>query len=141
MNKGLSDYKVKKIRLYFCEAMTASQTATLLGMNRNTMNRYVNLFRRIIAASAIKDSSVVAGDMALDASSFGAKSIRGKRGRGAAGKTPVWGLLKRHGRVHVEVVEHCSKDPLMPILQGKILEGSTLHTDGWKAYDGWMLNG
>ena len=29
----------------------------------------------------------------------------------------------------------------MPIIQGKILEGSTIHTDGWKAYDGLILNG
>ena len=29
----------------------------------------------------------------------------------------------------------------MPIIQGKILEGSTVHTDGWKAYDGLVLNG
>ena len=29
----------------------------------------------------------------------------------------------------------------MPIIQGKILEGSTVYTDGWKAYDGLILNG
>ena len=29
----------------------------------------------------------------------------------------------------------------MPIIQGRILEGSTIYTDGWKAYDGLILNG
>ena len=29
----------------------------------------------------------------------------------------------------------------MPIIQGKVLEGSGIHTDGWKAYDGFILNG
>ena len=29
----------------------------------------------------------------------------------------------------------------MPIMEGKILEGSTIDTDGWKAYDGLVLNG
>lgn len=29
----------------------------------------------------------------------------------------------------------------MPIIQGKILESSTIYTDGWKAYDGLILNG
>jgi transposase len=29
----------------------------------------------------------------------------------------------------------------MPIIQGKIREGSTIYTDGWKAYDGLLLNG
>ena len=127
--------------MYFCEDIRASKTATLLGINRNTINRYFNLFRMIIAASAMKDSSVFAGEIELDESYFGAKRIRGKRGLGAAGKTPVFGLLKRKGNVHVEVVENCSNDQLMPIIQGKILEGSTIHTDGWKAYDGLILNG
>jgi len=77
----------------------------------------------------------------LDESYFGAKRVRGKRGRGAAGKTPVFGLLKRNGNVHVEIVQNCSKSALIPIIQGKILEGSTIHTDGWKAYDGLILNG
>ena len=58
----------------------------------------------------------------LDESYFGAKRIRGKRGRGAAGKTPVFGLLKRDGSVYVEIVKNCSKEQLMPIIQGKILE-------------------
>ena len=81
------------------------------------------------------------GEFELDESYFGAKRVRGKRGRGAAGKTPVFGLLKRDGNVYVEVVKSCSKASLMPIIQGKILEGSTIHTDGWKAYDGLILNG
>ena len=67
--------------------------------------------------------------------------VRVKRGRGAAGKTPVFGLLKRDGKVYVEIVENCSRNSLLPIIQGKILDGSTIHTDGWKAYDGLILNG
>ena len=43
--------------------------------------------------------------------------------------------------VYVQVVKNCSKEQLMPIIQGKILEGSTIYTDGWKAYDGLILNG
>jgi len=76
----------------------------------------------------------------LDESYFGAKRVRGKKGRGAAGKTPVFGLLKRDGRVYVEVVKNCTKEQLMTISKinwwVKILEGSIINTDGWKAYDG-----
>ena len=81
------------------------------------------------------------GEFELDESYFGARRVRGKRGRGAAGKTPVFGLLKRNGKVFVTVVPNGSKEELMPIIQGKILTGSTVHTDGWKAYDGLILNG
>jgi transposase-like protein len=88
----------------------------------------------------LKESQQELGEFELDESYFGAKRVRGKRGRGAAGKTPVFGLLKRGEKVFVAVVPNCSK-VLIPIIQGKILEGSTIHTDGWKAYDGLILNG
>ena len=126
---------------YFCEDITASKTAILLGINRNTINRYFNLFREKIAASAMEAGGLFSGEIECDESYFGARRIRGKRGRGAAGKTPVFGLLKRDGNVYVEIVDNCSKQSLMPIIQGKILEGSTVYTDGWKAYDGLILNG
>lgn len=87
------------------------------------------------------DNLAEEGTFELDESYFGAKRVRGKRGRGAAGKTPVFGLLKRDGKVYVEIVENCSRSQLLPIIQGKILEGSTIHTDGWKGYDGLILNG
>src|SRR5690606_26920134 len=140
MNKGLSEYKIKKIMRHFCEDITASKTAALISINRNTINRYYNLFRQKIAASASNEGNLFSGEVECDESYFGAKRIRGKRGRGAAGKTPVFGLLKRDGNVYVEIVKNCSKQSLMPIIQGKILEGSTVYTDGWKAYDGLILN-
>ncbi len=36
--------------------------------------------------------------------------------------------------------KNSSKEALSSIIQGKILEGSTIYTDGWKAYDGLILN-
>ena len=46
-----------------------------------------------------------------------------------------------NGKVFVEVVDNCSREQLMPIIKGKILSGSTVYTDDWKAYDGLILNG
>ena len=40
MSNSLSDYKIKKIMMFFCQDITASKTALLLGINRNTINRY-----------------------------------------------------------------------------------------------------
>ncbi len=126
---------------YFCEDITATKTSRLLELNRNTINRYYNLFRKAILRDSIDKEEQETGVFELDESYFGARRIKGKRGRGAAGKTPVFGLLKRNGKVHVTIVKKCSKEELMPIIEGKILEGSTIHTDGWKAYDGLILNG
>ena len=90
---------------------------------------------------SLKEQKQEIGEFELDESYFGARRIRGKRGRGAAGKMPVFGFLKRNGKVFVTVIPNCSQEELRPIIQGKILEGSMIHTDGWKAYDGLILNG
>ena len=88
-----------------------------------------------------KELKQFGGEFECDESYFGAKRVRGKRGRGAAGKTPVFGLLKRNGKVFVAIVKNCSKQELMPIIRGYALEGSVIHADGWRAYDGLILNG
>ena len=134
----LSKYKIKKIIKCFSEDLTASSTARILGINRNTINTYYDEFRKKLLLYSIEVTKQEYGEFELDESYFGAKRIRGKRGRGAAGKTPVFGLLKRNGKVYVTIVPNCTREELMPIIQGKILEGST---NGWRAYDGLILNG
>ena len=110
-------------------------------LNRKTVNAYFNEFREKILLYSLEEHKKELGEFELDESYFGARRIRGKKGRGAAGKTPVFGVLKRNDKVFVTVVPNCSKESLLPIIQGKILEGSTIHTDGWKAYDGLIING
>jgi transposase-like protein len=41
----------------------------------------------------------------------------------------------------VKIVKNCSREKLLPVIQGKILEKPVIYTDGWKAYDGLILNG
>ena len=128
---------MREIIKCFSLDLTATNTSQLTGVSRPTIN-----FRKIIFLFIAKDiEKPENGTFELDESYFGAKRVRGKRGRGAAGKTPVFGLLKRDGNVYVEVVDNCSREQLMPIIQGKILENSTIHTDGWRAYDGLILYG
>ncbi len=121
--------------------LTDTATSELLKLNRKTVNNYFTEFRELILEDSIQKHQKELGIFELDESYFGAKRVRGKRGRGAAGKTPVFGVLKREGKVFVSIVPRCSREELLPIIQGKILEGSTIHTDGWKAYDGLILNG
>ena len=105
----------------------------MLRIKRNRINEYYNEIREKILQHSLKEQEKELGEFELDESYFGARCVRGKRGRGAAGKTPVFGRLKRDGKVFVTIVPNCSKEELMPIIQGKILTGSTIHTDGWKA--------
>ena len=137
----LSTYKVNKIVLCFCEDITSKATAKIVKVNRNTINSYYRFIREKILLETLKDSKKEFGEFELDESYFGAKRVRGKRGRGAAGKTPVFGLLKRGGKVYVKLVKNCTKEALLPVIQGQIMDGSTVHTDGWKAYEGLVVNG
>ena len=136
----ISERKFKEILKLFSADLTAQDVSKLSNISRNTINKFFKKFR-LKMQTISKTQEAFSGEVELDESYFGAQRVRGKRGRGAAGKTPVFGVLKRNGQVYVEVVKNCSKETLMPIIQGKILEGSKIYTDGWKAYDGLILNG
>ena len=118
----IKNFKVKKILKCFCEDLPAIKTASLLQLNRKTVDRYYNIFREKMLRASIKEMEVISGEIEVDESYFGAKRVRGRRGRGAAGKTPVFGLLKRDGMVFVSIVKNCSEEELMPIIQGHVLE-------------------
>jgi transposase len=132
--------KFRKILFFFCEDESATKTAKYTRINRNTVNKIFDKLRMRIAEISVA-SALEHGEFEVDESYFGAKRVRGKRGRGAAGKTPVFGILKREGKVYVNIVKNAKREQLMPIIQGKILEGSTIYSDGWKSYDGLILNG
>ncbi len=90
----ISDKKIREILHCFCLDLTATNTAKLLaaklvGISRPTINKYYDRFRKIILLSLKEDNIVFSGEIELDESYFGAKRVRGKRGRGAAGKRSV----------------------------------------------------
>ncbi len=136
----ISEAKFRQLIKCFSMDLNALETSQLTNISHVSCVNIYNKLRIYIFTNLCNDESSK-GEFELDESYFGAKRVRGKRGRGAAGKTPVFGLLKRDGNVYVQIVKNCSRAELMPIIQGKILEGSTIHTDGWKAYDGLVLNG
>ena len=62
--------------------------------------------------------------------------IKGKRGRGAGNKTPVFGILQRGGKVYTEIVPNCAKRTLQGIIRGKVKLDSIIHSDYWRGYNG-----
>ncbi len=94
----------------------ATVCTEIVGVNRNTVNSWYNDFRHKIMLQVLAETRTESGEFEVDESYFGAHRVRGKRGRGAAGKTPAFGLLKRSGKVIVRIVPDCSKESLMPII-------------------------
>lgn len=135
----ISDKKFRQILRCFCRDYTAETTAELSGISRVSVNNLYHKFRTRIAELVGRNGNLD-GEVEVDESYFGARRVRGKRGRGAKGKVPVVGLLKRQGKVYTQVVKNCTRESLMPILRGRILENTTVYTDGWKSYDGLVLN-
>ena len=125
----------------FCADIPALTVAGLVGVSARSVQRMYDQFRLRILALAVAEAKPFAGEVEVDESYFGPRRVRGKRGRGAGGKTPVIGLLKRGGKVFTEIVENCSKQALMPIIKGQVLAAATVYTDGWKSYDGLVLGG
>src|SRR5690606_16863069 len=62
--------------------------------------------------------------------------IRGLRGRGAGGKTIVFGIFKRNGCVYTEIVPDCRKKTLQKAIRGRVALQSIIHSEGWRGYDG-----
>jgi len=128
----ISAAKIRQIVKLFAADLDASQIAEIASLNRNTINRYLAAFRERIARY-YEAESPVSGEVEVDESYFGARRVRGGRGRGARGKTIVFGLFKRNGCVYTEVVPDCSKATLQGIIRGRVELESVIHSGGWPA--------
>jgi transposase len=135
----ISDYKIKKVVWCFCIDIDATKSSLIVNLNRNTINRYFNLFRTLIYTHQSNEfNSIVTGTAECDESYFGGKRRRGvpgKRGRGTH-KQPVFGIYERNGKVYTEIVPNCKKKVLQQIIRGKISPDATIVTDYWKGYSG-----
>ncbi|HCS78659.1 TPA: IS1595-like element ISGoba1 family transposase [Patescibacteria group bacterium] len=136
----ISERTFRKILRCFSSDFDATQTSIVSGISRTTLNHLFALFRKRIV-SLTTQRKKVNGTVEIDESYFGARRVRGKRGRGATGEVPVLGILKRNGKVLVTIIENCSRSELMPIIKGKVLAKAHVYTDGWRAYDGLITLG
>ena len=76
-----------------------------------------------------KQTPFLSGEVEVDESYFGG-ARKGKRGRGAAGKVPMFGLLKRQGKVYTVIIPNAQKNTLFPIIRQTVKPDSIIYTDG-----------
>ncbi len=131
----LSEYKQDRLLEHFVSGSTALTAARLCGVNRKTAAYCFRRLREIIVFELDAQSAALfGGEIEVDESYFGGKR-KGRRGRGAAGKVPVFGLLKRGGRVYTKIIPDASSATLMPIIERKVVPDSIVYSDGWKGYN------
>ncbi|MCD8569500.1 MAG: IS1595 family transposase [Geovibrio sp.] len=129
----LSNIKQERLIEHFVAGTTARTAAALVDVNKTTAAFYFHRLRQLIY-DAIEIDTVFTGEVEVDESYFGGRR-KGQRGRGASGKTPVFGILKRGGKVYTKIIPDAKSATLMPIMQEKIAPDSIVYTDTFKSYN------
>ena len=132
---GFLKRKFRELIRYFALDFTALDIARLSNLNPNTVDRYLLLLRMRLA-EICEAESPFSGVVEVDESYFGPKRVRGKCGRGAGGKTAVFGIHLRGGKVYTQIVPDCSKASLQAVIRGRVSIDSVINSDGWAGYDG-----
>jgi len=106
-------------------------------VNRNTINKYLLQIRQVIA-DYCEQQSPFSGEVEIDVPTLrdGPLRVKGIRGRGARGKTIVFGISQRNGKVYTEIVPDCKSRILQAIFRGKVSIESVIHSDTSRGYDG-----
>lgn len=128
----LTERQQKKLMEHFVAGATARATAELVGVQANTAIRFYQHLRQLIASRL--PSYELSGEVEADESYFGGVR-KGKRGRGAAGKVAVFGLLKRRGKVFTMIIPDSQSKTILPIIHEKVRPDSIVYTDTFKAYN------
>lgn len=127
---------MRQLVRHFALDLTASHAAKLTGLSRRSVTSIFLKIRERIAEECQRASPFSACEVEVDESYFGARRVRGKRGRGASGKTIVFGIFKRNGCVYTEIVPDCKKSTLQAIIRGRVSIDAAINSDGWRGYDG-----
>lgn len=116
------------------------EAAHQLSLSYNTVYDLFDLFRQSIVSADSDTSFILSGEIEMDESYFGGRR-KGNRGREAAGKIPVFGILERGGKVRVEVVQNVSGESLLTMAIKKVKRGSLVYTDKFRSYNGLISYG
>ena len=129
----LSQYKQYKLIELFVAGVTARTAAELVSVNKSTAAYYFHRLRLLIFQNS-PHLEMFDGEIEVDESYFGWHR-KGKRGRGAAGKVAVFGLLKRNGQVYTVAVPNTQTATLLPIIREQVKPDSIVYTDSYRSFD------
>ena len=134
-----SRFSIAKLRVnldilyYFYLETSARKTAQEMSLSYKPVYTRFMQFRKAIATYLEAQFAELNGELEIDESYFGGKQ-KGKRGRGAAGKVAVMGILERKGRIYTTVIPNVKAETLMEEIKSKTIKGSVFYTDTFKSY-------
>lgn len=114
--------------------VAAKELQRQLGVTYKTAWRMAHELRKLMARA--DDDGPLSGHVEIDETYIGGKKpkIKGFTGRGAKGKTIVFGMLERGGSVRAGPVPNASGKILAPIIMKNVQRGSVVSSDEWGAY-------
>jgi len=117
----------------FHQQVPASRLANDMAVNYRTVERVFRKLREVIYHKCELEGVKLSGEIEIDDAYFGGRR-KGNRGRGAAEKSVVLGLLERDGRVYTKIVYSLSAPTLMEIIRKHSRKGSVYYTDSFRSY-------
>ena len=120
--------------------VSARKIAQQVQLSYPTVLKAVTIIRIAIVANTKDAQDLLNGEIELDESYFGGRR-KGKRGRGAYNKVPVFGILERNGTVLVEVVKDVTAESLLSMTVKTVRRGSLVYTDKFRSYNALMFCG
>lgn len=138
-NSKLTNRQIGRLIDLFVPEVPASKAAVPLGINRHSAERIYHTIRVALVKEGERESPFH-GEVEVDESYFGGRR-KGQRGRGAAGKVPVFGLLKRKGKVYPQIVKDVSRETLRKIIRTKVVPKSISYSDSFRSSNGLVLDG
>ena len=114
--------------------VAAKELERQIGCTYKTAWRMAHELRKLMAEA--DDKGPLSGVIECDETYLGGRKKPGKRGRGAAGKTAVFGMIEREGRVRAQPVANVKKTTLQTKIAENVQPDSIVITDEFKSYDG-----
>lgn len=129
----LDQRRQNKLLESFVLGATARGAADLVGVQPNSAALFYRKVRQVIAIR-LERVFPERGEFEVDESYFGGWR-KGKRGRAAGGKVPVFGILKRGGKVYTQMIDNARSQTLLPILKARVMPDSIVYSDAFASYD------
>jgi len=120
----------------FALGVPAYRIRFYLSISLATIGRTFRIFRQSIyneSLQKLKELKKLYGEIEIDEALFGGHR-KGKRGWGAEGKSLVFGIYQRNGKVILFPVSDRKQDTLIPLIKLHTKKGSLYYTDDHTAY-------